>query len=76
MESRPVDLARLVAIIVQEVARVGQRAGRACACHAVAEDCCPDRLQGVIDAGATRLGASASVAMNSRAASSTRFCCL
>ena len=27
-----------------------------CACHAVLYDCCPDRLRGVLDAGATRLG--------------------
>src|SRR4029077_2719149 len=27
-----------------------------CACHAVLDDCCPDRLRGVLDAGATRVG--------------------
>ncbi len=27
-----------------------------CACHSVIDDCCPDRLRGVIDAGATRVG--------------------
>ena len=27
-----------------------------CACHAVMYECCPDRLRGVLDAGATRLG--------------------
>src|SRR5207237_3703649 len=27
-----------------------------CACHSVLDDCCPDRLRGVIDAGATRVG--------------------
>jgi deoxyribose-phosphate aldolase len=27
-----------------------------CQCHAVVADCCPDRLQGVLDAGATRVG--------------------
>src|SRR5438046_4916641 len=27
-----------------------------CACHSVVTECCPDRLQGVLDAGATRVG--------------------
>ena len=27
-----------------------------CACHSVLDDCCPDRLRGVLDAGATRVG--------------------
>ena len=27
-----------------------------CTCHAVTYECCPDRLRGVLDAGATRLG--------------------
>jgi deoxyribose-phosphate aldolase len=31
-----------------------------CSCHAVLYDCCPDRLRGVIDAGATRIGMHAS----------------
>src|SRR5262249_39286153 len=30
-----------------------------CACHSVIVDCCPDRLRGVLDAGATRLGVHA-----------------
>src|SRR5205823_9595630 len=30
-----------------------------CACHSVLYDCCPDRLRGVIDAGATRVGVHA-----------------
>ena len=36
--------------------RARGRPSTRCACHAVADDCCPDRLRGVIDAGATRLG--------------------
>src|SRR5689334_7467115 len=36
------------------------RPPRLCACHAVVDDCCPDRLRGVIDAGATRVGLHAS----------------
>jgi deoxyribose-phosphate aldolase len=27
-----------------------------CQCHAVAQECCPDHLRGVLDAGATRVG--------------------
>jgi deoxyribose-phosphate aldolase len=55
----PHDLQRLIDIITDEVMRA-QSPGRAvfdrCACHAVVSDCCPDRLRGVIDAGASRLG--------------------
>src|SRR2546429_8255953 len=35
-----------------------RREGR-CSCHSVLDDCCPDRLRGVIDAGATRVGVHA-----------------
>ena len=59
MDSRPVDLARLVAIIAEEVMAASRRPAVRCGCHAVAEDCCPTRLQGVIDAGAVRLGVHA-----------------
>ena len=59
MDSRPVDLARLVAIIAEEVMAASRRPAARCGCHAVAEDCCPTRLQGVIDAGAARLGVHA-----------------
>jgi deoxyribose-phosphate aldolase len=53
----PSDLQRLVEIITEEVAAAQRgQAGRRCACHAVLYDCCPDRLRGVLDAGATRLG--------------------
>jgi deoxyribose-phosphate aldolase len=57
----PPDLQRLIQIIVEELtaAGVGQpgadRPGR-CACHSVLYECCPDRLRGILDAGATRLG--------------------
>jgi deoxyribose-phosphate aldolase len=51
-----VDLARLVAMIAEEVMAVGRRPAARCACHAVLEGCCPHRLQPVIDAGAARLG--------------------
>lgn len=55
----PHDLQRLIEIITEEVL-AAQRGGGAgpiqCSCHSVLFDCCPDRLRGVLDAGATRLG--------------------
>jgi deoxyribose-phosphate aldolase len=56
MDARSVDLARLIAIVAEEVMAASRRPLAQCACHAVQEDCCPNRLQGVIDAGAARLG--------------------
>ncbi len=58
----PQDLQRLIDIITEEVLAAQARPAPAssCACHAVLQDCCPDRLRGVIDAGATRLGMHAS----------------
>jgi deoxyribose-phosphate aldolase len=55
----PADLQRLVEIITEEVMAAGRRASTApaqCACHAVLYECCPDRLRGVLDAGASRIG--------------------
>lgn len=54
------DLQRLIQIIVEELTAAG--AGQApptpgrCACHSVLYECCPDRLRGILEAGATRLG--------------------
>ena len=56
MDARSVDLARLIAIVAEEVMAASRRPAAACACHAVREDCCPTRLQTVVDAGAARLG--------------------
>ena len=57
MDAQSVDLARLIAIIADEVMAAVAAAGRARApATRVPEDCCPTRLQGVIDAGAARLG--------------------
>jgi deoxyribose-phosphate aldolase len=55
------ELQRLIAIVAEEVAAAGQagRQGARCPCHAVVDGCCPDRLRGVIDAGATRVGVHA-----------------
>ena len=62
MSYTALDVERLVAIITEEVLRAtgsGPSTGR-CACHGVHVECCPDRLRGVLDAGATRLGLQAS----------------
>src|SRR5215204_3304188 len=56
---KPDDLQRLVELITEEVMSEQRRAAAApahCSCHAVLYDCCPDRLRGVIDAGASRIG--------------------
>jgi deoxyribose-phosphate aldolase len=56
------ELQRIVDIITEEVlaaaAAVAPSGGR-CACHSLAVDCCPERLRGVIDAGASRIGVHA-----------------
>src|SRR3982750_2013761 len=59
----PNDLQRLVEIITEEGMSAQRRAASSpaqCSCHAVLYDCCPDRLRGVIDAGASRIGLPAS----------------
>jgi deoxyribose-phosphate aldolase len=51
---------RLIDLIVAELlAAQGARPQGRCACHSVLDDCCPDRLRGVLDAGATRVGVHA-----------------
>jgi deoxyribose-phosphate aldolase len=51
------DVQRLIQIIVEEFAALqGQGHPERCACHSVLYECCPERLRGVLDAGATRLG--------------------
>jgi deoxyribose-phosphate aldolase len=55
------DVQRLIQIIVEELAAAsGQPVPARCACHSVMFECCPDRLRGVLEAGATRLGLHAS----------------
>src|SRR5258705_1842286 len=54
---QPLDLQRLVDMMVakfgpSDPARPPSR----CSCHSLLYECCPDRLRGVLDAGATRLG--------------------
>jgi deoxyribose-phosphate aldolase len=55
------DLQRLIDIITEEILAAQQSpfgggAHARCSCHSVLTDCCPTRLSGVLDAGATRLG--------------------
>ena len=53
----PADVQRLIQIILEELAAAAQTPAPArCACHSLLYECCPDRLRGVIEAGATRLG--------------------
>jgi deoxyribose-phosphate aldolase len=55
-----VDLQRLIQIIVEEVAAAASPPPSRCHCHSLLFECCPDRLRGVLEAGATRLGLHAS----------------
>src|SRR5436190_12680738 len=50
------EIQRLIDMIVGELAAATARPQGRCACHSVLDDCCPGRLSGVIDAGATRVG--------------------
>src|SRR5205814_5369583 len=50
------ELQRLIDTIVGELIASREPPQSRCACHAVLDDCCPDRLRGVLDAGATRVG--------------------
>jgi deoxyribose-phosphate aldolase len=54
----PHDVARLVETITAEVMAALASASEPvqCGCHGVLYDCCPGRVGGLIDAGATRLG--------------------
>jgi deoxyribose-phosphate aldolase len=53
------ELQKLIDLIVAEMAAATLRPQVRCGCHAVLADCCPDRLRGVLDAGATRVGVHA-----------------
>jgi deoxyribose-phosphate aldolase len=58
---QPQDIQRLIQIIVEELAAAQAAPVPArCACHSLMFECCPDRLAGVLEAGATRLGLNAS----------------
>lgn len=56
----PDELRRLIAVIVEEVTAAVGRPVVTCQCHAVRHECCPDRLRGVLQAGASRVGVHAS----------------
>jgi len=49
----------VIDVILSGVAAAGVRPQSRCGCHAVIDDCCPDRLRGVIEAGASRVGVHA-----------------
>jgi deoxyribose-phosphate aldolase len=55
----PIDLERLVQIVVEELSEAGAARPVRCGCHSVLDDCCPDRLRGILDAGACRIGVHA-----------------
>ena len=59
---QPTDLRRLVEIILDELAGGPAAAASSgpCRCHGVLYECCPERLHGVLEAGASRLGLHAS----------------
>jgi deoxyribose-phosphate aldolase len=50
------ELRKLIDVIVQELSAADARPKGLCRCHSVVDDCCPDRLRGVLEAGATRVG--------------------
>ena len=53
----PLELQRLIQIIVEEVAAAGvSRPPVRCHCHSLLYECCPARVAPVLAAGATRLG--------------------
>jgi deoxyribose-phosphate aldolase len=54
------DLQRIIHVILEELAAARAPAPARCACHSLLFECCPDRLRGVLEAGATRLGLHAS----------------
>ncbi len=54
------ELQRLITLIVQELSAAQAARAPRCSCHSVNAECCPSRLQGVIEAGASRVGVLAS----------------
>jgi deoxyribose-phosphate aldolase len=58
---QPTELRRLVEIILDELGTDGRPPTPSpCRCHGVLYECCPERLHGVLEAGASRLGLHAS----------------
>jgi len=60
MDTHRVDLARLLALVAEEIIAARSRPVHRCGCHSVIEDCCPAVVEPVLHAGASRLGAYAS----------------
>ncbi len=59
MDARDVDL--LIRLVIEELSAAGAGPSPTrCSCHAYLYECCPDRLRGVIEAGASRIGVHAS----------------
>ena len=50
------ELRRLIEVIADELSLAAPPGDRRCRCHEVLDDCCPNRLRGVVEAGATRVG--------------------
>lgn len=50
------DIRRVIEVILEELAAAGVVAPARCPCHGFSSDCCPNRVSGVIAAGACRLG--------------------
>jgi deoxyribose-phosphate aldolase len=53
------EVEHLIDLIVREMATAIGKSQVRCQCHSVLDDCCPDRLRSVLDAGATRVGVHA-----------------
>ena len=53
------ELRHLIDVIAEELSLAVPPARQRCRCHAVLDDCCPNRLRGVVEAGATRVGVHA-----------------
>src|SRR5439155_642803 len=51
------ELQHLIDVIVGELTAAAPRPEERCPCHAVLDDCCPDRLRGVLNVGALKSGA-------------------
>ena len=63
------EIQHLIDLIVDEMATAAGRRQLRCRCHAVVDDCCPGRLRGVLEAGATRVGVHAAGGAPSEVAS-------
>ncbi len=53
------ELQQLISVVVEEMAAATLEPPVRCQCHSVLDDCCPDRLSGVLGAGANRIGVHA-----------------